>query len=374
MGDSDSEDDSNSWINWFCGLKGNEFLCEVDSSFIDDVFNLYGIRSVIEDFRDVQDLILGDPPDGDGTKHELFEEAKNFYGLVHARFIVTMRGISLMLEKYENKDFGVCPRYFCKGCALLPMGLSDDLNVGRALLFCPRCEELYNVPSGPDGSAAESLDGAFFGPTFPHMMMLSKPQLLPPKTNDSYIPRVFGFRVAGMEGRKSLLQSMHVGGARGTSAAYSAAGGGSIDEDKAAEPSLGGGESLVSSGSGKAAIAISAAAVGSESSAGAVASATVDSTDRGGSTGANAMAMESSRTNIGRATEGEVKASTLSKVSGQSLEGCLSVGPDGWVRMRTTPLTSAWKEHGKRPFTDDFHDDDEDEAEARSSRKRRRND
>jgi casein kinase II subunit beta len=121
MGDSDSEDDSNSWINWFCGLKGNEFLCEVDSSFIDDVFNLYGIRSVIEDFRDVQDLILGDPPDGDGTKHELFEEAKNFYGLVHARFIVTMRGISLMLEKYENKDFGVCPRYFCKGCALITL-------------------------------------------------------------------------------------------------------------------------------------------------------------------------------------------------------------------------------------------------------------
>ena len=97
MGDSDSEEDSNSWINWFCGLKGNEFLCEVDSSFIEDVFNLYGNRSIIEDFRDVQELILGDVPDGDGTKNELFEQARNFYGLVHARFIVTMRGISVML-------------------------------------------------------------------------------------------------------------------------------------------------------------------------------------------------------------------------------------------------------------------------------------
>ena len=51
------------------------------------------------------------------------------------------------------------------------------------------------TPYGPDGNASISLDGGYFGPTFPHMMMLSKPQLLPPKTNDSYIPRVFGFRV-----------------------------------------------------------------------------------------------------------------------------------------------------------------------------------
>jgi len=368
MSDSDS-DRENTWIEWFTSLKGNEFLCEVDSSFIEDVFNLYGIRSIIEDFRDVQAWILGDAPDGDGRTHELFEQACSFYALVHARFIVTMRGISIMLEKYENKEFGVCPRHFCKECALLPMGMSDDLNEGRVLLFCPRCEELYNVPYGPDGNASISLDGGYFGPTFPHMMMLSKPQLLPPKTNDSYIPRVFGFRVSGMEGRKSLLQSMHSGGARGSSAAYSAAGCGTIDEEKVPK--------VIDVEAPSAAVTVSsgiAAAAAALSSTVAVAAAVMDSIDGSSSTGANAVVAKSSGVNVNLSMEGEVKASAAAAADmHRSVVGCVAVGPDGWVRMRTSPLTSAWTEQGRRPNTDDFHDDEEDEAEARASRKRRRN-
>ena len=43
-----SEDDAEySWIGWFCSRKGHEFLCEVDREFVEDNFNLYGLRALV---------------------------------------------------------------------------------------------------------------------------------------------------------------------------------------------------------------------------------------------------------------------------------------------------------------------------------------
>ncbi len=44
---SDAEDSDYSWINWFCDLEGHEFFCEIDEEFINDSFNLFGLRAVI---------------------------------------------------------------------------------------------------------------------------------------------------------------------------------------------------------------------------------------------------------------------------------------------------------------------------------------
>jgi casein kinase II subunit beta len=45
-------------------------------------------------------------------------------------------------------------------------------------LYCGRCEDLYSPKSSRHGS----IDGAYFGTTFPHLLFLVYPTLSPPKS------------------------------------------------------------------------------------------------------------------------------------------------------------------------------------------------
>lgn len=59
MSDSSSSDDGDeTWIQWFCGLEGHESFCEVDRSYIEDGFNLYGLRHWVPSMNDSLDVIL----------------------------------------------------------------------------------------------------------------------------------------------------------------------------------------------------------------------------------------------------------------------------------------------------------------------------
>lgn len=81
-------------------------------------------------------------------------------------------------EKYKKGDFGKCPRVLCYGQFLLPVGLSDIPYQKAVKLYCPRCEDIYSPKSTRHGS----IDGAYFGSTFPHMLFMVHPQMVPAKS------------------------------------------------------------------------------------------------------------------------------------------------------------------------------------------------
>lgn len=165
-----------SWINWYCNLNGHGVLCEVDRSFIEDSFNLFGLKQFVnKDFNKALATILdrngevifatwhsftstvlnfifffmftdSEPDD----EMELDRSAALLYGLIHARYIITTNGLNAMVnciytficlyfanhwkltlfivksffnqqKKYLHNEFGECPRAYCQNQPVLPV-------------------------------------------------------------------------------------------------------------------------------------------------------------------------------------------------------------------------------------------------------------
>ncbi|ETO23086.1 hypothetical protein RFI_14098 [Reticulomyxa filosa] len=217
-------DEDFGWVSYFLTLKGNEFFCQIDDEYITDNFNLTGLANQVTYYDYALDLITdvdrgsergrnvkksgkGGGEKGGGKKkkkkrgnlsdeqQEMAEnDAEVLYGLIHARFILTNRGLHAMvknlckkkknklicklfvthvqnttllcfihytytkLEKYRHHEFGTCPRYHCNNQAILPCGITDQKQKAHVKLFCPRCEEIYK----PRSTRHESLFGYYF--------------------------------------------------------------------------------------------------------------------------------------------------------------------------------------------------------------------
>jgi len=201
--DEDEEFSGDSgWIPWFCGLKGHELLAEVEEEYIRDNFNLYGLRGRFQSYDQAFDLIVSnDAPDEDDLADpeysEILREATNLYGLIHARYIGSPRGLQVMREKYLKGVFGTCPRVLCDRQHVLPIDPSENIQGSEVKIFCPKCEQMFS-PKGKQ----KDFDGAFFGSSFPQIFLQSYPALVPLEPPRPFASKVFGFK---LHHQKSLI-------------------------------------------------------------------------------------------------------------------------------------------------------------------------
>mmetsp|Transcript_51358 Transcript_51358/g.95532 ORF Transcript_51358/g.95532 Transcript_51358/m.95532 type:complete len:361 (-) Transcript_51358:419-1501(-) len=193
---SEDTEENESWIQWFCRMKGNEYFCEVDKSYIEDGFNLFGLRNLVPHFQESMEIIL-DRTDADLAQEEsdrLTSGAMQLYGLIHARYITTTHGLNAMHQKFLSGDFGKCPRFLCHGQSVVPLGQHVDPDHFTVKVFCPKCSETYS-PVLPSLGGVPQVDGAYFGPTFPHLFFMTFMDEMPKEPPPATVPRVYGFRV-----------------------------------------------------------------------------------------------------------------------------------------------------------------------------------
>ncbi|EKX74019.1 casein kinase II beta chain, putative [Theileria equi strain WA] len=209
--DSDSSEDSQSevsWIEWYCNLKGNQYYIQVDEAFIRDEFNLVGLQYHVTCYTRALQLILDhcdndyydnedeydDESNSDKGKQQVIDSsAQLLYGLIHSRFIITNKGMQLMMLKYKEKVFGTCPNFSCENTAVLPVGLVDAPSQHTAKVFCPNCNEVYHPPKN---SRLGYIDGAFYGTTFAHLFLMVNESIIPRGPAYYYVPKVYGYRIS----------------------------------------------------------------------------------------------------------------------------------------------------------------------------------
>ena len=128
---------------------------------------------------------------------DLYQSAMDLYGLIHARFILTAKGLQMMKEKFLKNVFGACPRILCDRQLVLPIGMSEELSISRVKVFCPKCKEVY-IPR----MRFVDVDGAYFGSSFPHIFLQTFPELNPKEKAIQYVPKIYGFKKKKKKGSK----------------------------------------------------------------------------------------------------------------------------------------------------------------------------
>lgn len=187
----------------------------MDEDFIQDEFNLYGLSQTVPNYEYALDMILDNENEDELTdeQQEVVERnAEMLYGLIHARFITTPRGQQLMLEKFRQGEFGRCPRVHCNGQPVLPVGLTDVPQQNTVKLFCPKCQDIYF----PKNTRHATVDGAYFGTTFPHLLLLQYPEAVPQRAKSAYVPKIFGFKLhpTAVSVQKNAIPGAAAGNAR----------------------------------------------------------------------------------------------------------------------------------------------------------------
>jgi hypothetical protein len=84
----------------FVSSRGNEYYCEIDEDYLTDRFNLTGLNTEVQYYQYALDLVTDvfDMEVDDDMREQIEKSARHLYGLVHARYIVTTRGLAKMVR------------------------------------------------------------------------------------------------------------------------------------------------------------------------------------------------------------------------------------------------------------------------------------
>lgn len=84
----------------FISSRGNEYFCEIDEEYLTDRFNLTGLNTEVQYYQYALDLVTDvfDLDADDELREQIEKSARHLYGLVHARYIVTTRGLAKMVS------------------------------------------------------------------------------------------------------------------------------------------------------------------------------------------------------------------------------------------------------------------------------------
>lgn len=107
MDDYNSETDSDYtsyWRDWFVATRGHEYFCEIDEEYLTDRFNLTGLQAEVQYYQYALDLITDvfDFDCDDEVREQIEKSARHLYGLVHARYIITTRGLQKMVQYHSR--------------------------------------------------------------------------------------------------------------------------------------------------------------------------------------------------------------------------------------------------------------------------------
>lgn len=84
----------------FIAARGNEYFCEIDEDYLTDRFNLTGLNTEVQYYQYALDLVTDvfDMEVDDDMREQIEKSARHLYGLVHARYVVTTRGLAKMVS------------------------------------------------------------------------------------------------------------------------------------------------------------------------------------------------------------------------------------------------------------------------------------
>lgn len=187
---------SEKWVDFFVRQEFGKYFARIDDVYLENTFNSYGIAKQLNNpeacylirktKRDFEEYKRRDP----NIENEMIKA----YGLLHARYILTVHGLESMYKNYiQDGLFPTCPRAFCRNCVCLPYGLSEKFGDSFLKMYCPNCGDVYNID---DELLISHIDGSYFGSSWIHMFLLKYSDVLPiSKRKQVYVPRISGFKL-----------------------------------------------------------------------------------------------------------------------------------------------------------------------------------